>query len=82
MKLGSVLNNDVDNYYVTTCSLHGLNLTLSVLIEECIGSGGVGHITVMQVLFLTYDISQKYEKNEWKQKWFISTGKTYDKQQS
>ena len=35
------INDTVETYFVATCSLHGLNLTLSVPVEELLGKGGI-----------------------------------------
>ena len=80
LKLGRISENDIQNYYCTTCTLHALNLTLSVPIENCLGSGGVGSRTIMQALFLCYNLTQKYETKEWKEKWEVSTGNKCTKQ--
>ena len=73
LKLGRVSQNKTQNYYCTTCTLHGLNLTLSVPVLECLGLGGVGSRTIMQALFLAYNLSQKYKAKEWNEKREVST---------
>ena len=80
LKLGQISENDIQNYYCTTCTLHALNLTLSVPVNDCLGSGGVGSRTIMQALFLCYNLTQKYETKEWKEKWEVSTGNKCTKQ--
>ena len=47
LKLGRVCSNNIQNYYFTTCTFHGLNLTLSVPVKTCLGSWGVGSRTMM-----------------------------------
>ena len=79
MKLGRILKDDLNHYYPTSCGFRTLNLTSSVPIEECLGSGGFGRRNVMRVPFLDYNLSQTYEKRV-ETKMVDSHGKTYDKQ--
>ena len=64
---------DVLAYSITTCALHGLNLTLSVPIESVLGPAGLGKRTALQLLFTAYNLVQSYRSSEWLKIWRSKT---------
>ena len=61
-------------YKVATCTLHALNLTLSVPIENILGKSGLQLQTMLQLLFTAYNLTQQYRSSEWKLLWETCTG--------
>ena len=61
-------------YKVATCTLHALNLTLSVPIENILGKSGLQLRTMLQLLFTAYNLTQQYRSSEWKLLWETCTG--------
>ena len=71
------INDRQQVYFVATCGLHGISLTLSVPVESYLGAGGIESQNMMQLLFCAYNLSQKYKALEWKEKWLLVTGEQY-----
>ena len=50
IKVGRAIEDGMREYLISTCSLHGLQLTLSNPIIKCCGEGGLQKCTVLQLL--------------------------------
>ena len=53
-------------YIWCTCSLHGLNLTLSSPTNLIMGDGGLLKRNALQCLHTAYNLAQQYHYEEWK----------------
>ena len=65
-----------DDYFDTTCALHGLNLTLSSPTVLVMGEGGMYKRTALQLLHTAYNLTQQYRGKEWKMLWELCTKTT------
>ena len=50
--------NEVDCYYVVTCSIHGLDMVLCVPVESYLGIGGIESQNIIQLMCVAYNLSQ------------------------
>ena len=62
--IGARLKN-YDEYMYTTCSLHGLNLTLSSPKNLIMGDGGLMKHNTLQYIHTAYNLAQQYNSEEW-----------------
>ena len=60
---------NIGEYIASTCSLHGMNLTLASPTSLTMGDGGFHKRTVMQLLHTAYNLSQQYRTEEWYKLW-------------
>ena len=65
---------NTNEYNISTCSLHALNLTLSSATELTMGPGGLKKQTALQLLHSAYNLSQAYRKGEWEAIWRLIIG--------
>ena len=65
---------DVNEYNISTCALHALNVTLSSATELTMGTGGLKKRTALQCLHSAYNLSQAYRRAEWDTIWRLITG--------
>ena len=64
-------------YIWSTCSLHGLNLTLSSPTNLIMGDGGLLKRNALQCLHTAYNLAQQFHFDEWKDIWMLLTGTVY-----
>ena len=57
-----------------TCTLHALNIMLSVPVETIMGTGGLKKRTFLQMLHTAYSLKNLYAHKCWKEMWVIATG--------
>ena len=62
---------DVDEYNISTCTLHAINLNLSSTTELAMGCGGLKERTFLQCLHLAYNLLQACRKWEWCTIWTL-----------
>ena len=74
IEVGRVNAEKRSNYHHSTCSLHGLNITLSSPTLLTMGDGGLLKRNAMQTLHTAYNLTQQYERKEWEDIWQLSTG--------
>ena len=65
---------NTNEYNISTCSLHALNLTLSSATELTMGPGGLKKRTALQLLHSAYNLSQAYQKGKWEAIWRLIIG--------
>ena len=73
-KKNRIIDNDESEYLMTTCTLHGIQLTLSNPILSCFGSGGLEKRNILQMLHSAWNLQQQYEWFEFQQLWFYVNG--------
>jgi hypothetical protein len=62
------------NYYYPTCTLHAMNLMLSVPCENIMGTGRLKKRTFLQVLHTAYSLKRLFPIKVWIDLWEVSTG--------
>ena len=80
MDLGVKLNQrgrvrKICEYIATTCTLHGMNLTLQSPTTLTMGEGRLYKCSAMQLLHTAYNLSQQYRVGEWSSLWLKITKK-------
>ena len=71
----------VDNgpdYTSATCSLHAMNLMISVPCETLLGTGGLKKRTFLQVLHTAYTLKGLFPIKVWRDLWMLSTGSVWE----
>ena len=68
---------DYGEYVWTTCSLHGMNITLSSPTNLIMGDGGLLKRNALQCLHTAYNLAQQFHFEEWKDIWMLLTGTIY-----
>ena len=60
---------DIDEYLSSTCGNHGLNLTLSVPVIKCFGTGGLDKRNILQFLHSVWNLTRQFEWEEFRLLW-------------
>ena len=68
---------ELTEYIWSTCSLHGMNITLSSPTNLIMGDGGLLKRNALQCLHTAYNLAQQFHANEWKDIWMLLTGTAY-----
>ena len=63
-----------EEYAVTNCTLHALQMVFANPIKETFGEGGLGRRNVMQLVHSCWDLESCYSKTERDMKWEIANG--------
>ena len=58
-----------DEYDISTCTLHTMNLTLKSPVLLTMGDSGLTKRTALQVLYTAYNLTQQFQMSEWKGIW-------------
>ena len=69
---------DYSEYVYSTCSLHGMNITLSSPTQLIMGDGGLLKRNALQCMHTAYNLAQQYHTTEWKDIWIVITGAKYE----